>query len=24
MVLNPDNDFFRYFNDPAGLTAPKK
>jgi modulator of FtsH protease HflC len=24
MVLNPDNDFFRYFNDPSGLTAPKK
>lgn len=24
MVLNPDNEFFRYFNDPAGQTAPRK
>src|SRR5258708_31123520 len=25
MVLSPDTDFFRYFNDPAGLlAAPKK
>ena len=24
MVLNPDSDFFRYFNDPAGLPAAKK
>jgi membrane protease subunit HflC len=24
MVLNPDNEFFRYFNDPAGQSAPRK
>jgi hypothetical protein len=24
MILNPDTDFFRYFNDPAGQAAPKK
>lgn len=23
MLLSPDNDFFRFFNDPAGLPAPK-
>ena len=24
MILSPDTDFFRYFNDPAGLASPKK
>ena len=24
MILSPDSDFFRYFNDPSGLPAPKK
>ena len=24
MILSPDTDFFRYFNDPAGPPAPKK
>ena len=24
MLLSPDNDFLRYFNDPAGALAPKK
>ena len=23
MILNPDTDFFRYFNDPTGLAAPR-
>ena len=24
MILSPDTDFFRYFNDPAGPAMPKK
>ena len=24
MILNPDTDFFRYFNDPAGPSPAKK
>jgi membrane protease subunit HflC len=24
MLLSPDNDFFRFFNDPAGMAVPKK
>jgi membrane protease subunit HflC len=24
MLLSPDNDFFRFFNDPSGLPAPKQ
>ena len=24
MILSPDNDFFRYFNDPPGVAPPKK